>query len=226
MPQSPQQLANKLGLPAAALPLFTQALTHRSASKNNNERLEYLGDAVLGVVIAEALYHKFPNADEGSLSRFRANLVNQTSLVDIATHYQIADYLILGAGEHKSSGKHRPSILSDAVEAIIGALFIGEGMEVARDWICQVFADKLDDIADRVPDKDAKTTLQELMQAQKIALPKYQLLEASGKGHHQLFTVHCLVACQPSPCQGQGDSIKKAQQNAASKMLKLLSPSR
>ncbi|MDD2761900.1 MAG: ribonuclease III [Methylomonas sp.] len=215
-------LAKKLGLTFNQPHLFKTALTHRSVGAHNNERLEYLGDSILGFVVAEKLYIQFPNAGEGVLSRLRASLVNQSSLAELARQHNIGDYLILGSGELKSGGFRRDSILSDALEAIMGALLLDQGVEVCRQWILALFADKLADIKLDSWNKDPKTRLQELLQARKKALPVYELVAMSGADHAQTFEVKCSVVICPQATSGIGISRKKAEQVAAENMLILL----
>jgi ribonuclease-3 len=220
--KQPGALCKKLGLTFNDLQLFTRALTHRSASSNNNERLEFLGDSILGFVIALKLYDIFPEAPEGVLSRLRASLVNQSSLAELAREHQLGDYLLLGSGELKSGGFRRDSILSDAFEAIIGALFLDQGMEVCRQWIEHVFAEKLNKLSLDNWQKDPKTQLQELMQSKKMDLPEYSLINMSGLGHEQVFKVSCTIPLIKEACVGTGISRKKAEQAAAERMLELL----
>ncbi len=215
-------LARKLGLTFNQPLLFKTALTHRSVGANNNERLEYLGDSVLGFVIAEKLYNLFPEAGEGVLSRLRAGLVNQTSLAELARLHNLGDYLILGSGELKSGGYRRDSILSDALEAIIGALLLDQGIDFCRHWILTLFADKLAEIKLDTWNKDPKTRLQELMQARRKELPVYELISMSGADHAQVFEVICSVAITTETTRGNGISRKKAEQAAAESMLILL----
>lgn len=215
-------LARKLGLTFSQPQLFKTAITHRSASGHNNERLEYLGDSVLGFVIAEKLYTQFPGVGEGVLSRLRASLVNQTSLAELARKHNIGDYLILGSGELKSGGFRRDSILSDALEAIMGALLLDQGIEVCRQWILELFAEKLAEIKLDSWNKDPKTRLQELMQARKKDLPVYELVGMSGADHAQTFEVKCRVPITVETTSGIGISRKKAEQAAAENMLILL----
>jgi ribonuclease III len=220
--KQPGALCKKLGLTFNDLQLFTMALTHRSASSNNNERLEFLGDSILGFVIALKLYDIFPEAPEGVLSRLRASLVNQSSLAELAREHQLGDYLLLGSGELKSGGFRRDSILSDALEAIIGALFLDQGMEICRQWIEQVFAEKLSKLSVDNWQKDPKTQLQELMQSKKMDLPEYSLINMSGLGHEQVFKVKCTIPLITEACVGTGISRKKAEQAAAEHMLVLI----
>ncbi|OAI18673.1 ribonuclease III [Methylomonas lenta] len=212
-------LANKLGLTFNQPQLFKMALTHRSAGAKNNERLEYLGDSILGFVIAESLYRQFPGAGEGVLSRLRASLVNQTSLAELAREHHIGDYLILGSGELKSGGFRRDSILSDAMEAMMGALLLDQGVDSCREWILSLFTRKFAEIKLDSWNKDPKTRLQELMQARKKELPVYELLSMSGADHAQTFEVKCSVPITIETTIGVGISRKKAEQAAAESML-------
>ena len=189
------------------------ALTHRSANSNNNERLEFLGDSILGFVVAQKLYDIFPSASEGVLSRLRANL---------ARKHQLGDYLLLGSGELKSGGFRRDSILSDALEAIMGALFKDQGIEACQLWVEQLFAEKLGNLSLENWQKDPKTQLQELMQSKKQALPEYTLITMSGLAHEQLFQVKCSIPLIKETCIGSGISRKRAEQSAAELMLELL----
>ena len=188
----------------------------------NNERLEYLGDSVLGFVIAQKLYEMFPNASEGDLSRLRASLVNQDSLAELARDHNIGDYLILGSGELKSGGYRRDSILSDALEAIMGALVKDQGIQVSQDWILNLFEKKLSLLDLKKSQKDPKTLLQELMQARKVDLPVYELVQMTGAAHEQTFSVKCVTLLFDEPSVGKGVSRKRAEQAAAEQMLKLI----
>ncbi|NOQ35323.1 MAG: ribonuclease III [Methylococcaceae bacterium] len=202
--------------------LFRIALTHRSMGANNNERLEFLGDSILGFVIAQKLYELFPDASEGILSRLRASLVNQESLASIAREHELGDYLILGSGELKSGGFRRDSILSDAVEAIIGALFKDQGIEACQAWVLEIFAKKLSHLSTDNGQKDPKTRLQELMQSKGVELPDYELVSMSGLAHSQTFKIVCRTSLIDEKCIGEGSSRKKAEQASAEKMLNLL----
>jgi ribonuclease III len=217
--KKPEMLCKKLGLSFKDPRFFVTALTHRSVGANNNERLEFLGDAILGFVIAQKLYDAFPDSDEGTLSRLRASLVNESSLADLARKHQLGDYLLLGSGELKSGGFRRDSILSDAFEAIIGALFKDQGITACQDWISWAFAGKLQALSADNWQKDPKTQLQELMQAKKMELPDYTLIDMSGLPHEQTFKVKCSVSLLPEPCIAVGVSRKKAEQSAAEMML-------
>lgn len=215
-------LCKKLGLNFNNPEIFTMALTHRSAGANNNERLEFLGDSILGFVVAQKLYELFPDASEGILSRLRASLVNQSSLAELARHYQLGDYLLLGSGELKSGGFRRDSILSDALEAIMGALFKDQGIKACQAWIEFLFGEKLNSLSLENWQKDPKTQLQELMQSKKQILPEYTLLTMSGLAHEQMFKVKCSIPIITDTCVGTGISRKRAEQAAAELMLELL----
>lgn len=219
MSRQPEAFARKLGLHFKDIGLLRQALTHRSADNRHNERLEFLGDAILGFVVAERLYEKFPDADEGVLSRLRATLVNQTSLAGVARRLNLGDHLILGSGELKSGGFRRDSILSDALEAVMGALLKDQGVETCRAWILKLFGEAIDGLSPDDRRKDPKTRLQEIMQAQGLELPIYILLSMSGLPHDQQFRVECRVPLMPEPSQGEGPSRKRAEQQAAERML-------
>lgn len=223
MIRKPEALRKKLGLTFNNPQLFTMALTHRSASSNNNERLEFLGDSILGFVIAQKLYDTFPDASEGALSRLRASLVNEATLAELARKYQLGDALVLGSGELKSGGFRRDSILSDALEAIMGALFKDQGIVACQQWIESLFDEKLQNLSLNNWQKDPKTQLQELMQSKKMELPDYTLITMSGPSHEQTFKVRCSVPVIEETCIGTGISRKKAEQAAAELMLELLS---
>ena len=218
-------LRHKLGLNITDPELFITALTHRSASSNNNERLEFLGDSILGFVIAQKLYQRFPAASEGELSRLRASLVNETTLANLARKYQLGDALVLGSGELKSGGFRRDSILSDALEALIGALFQDQGIVACQNWIDRLFTEKFDSLSLSNWQKDPKTQLQELMQAQRLELPEYTLLTMTGPSHEQTFKVKCTISLVDEACIGMGISRKKAEQSAAEQMLAILNRS-
>lgn len=219
MTRKPEELAKKLGLRFNNPGLFKQALTHRSAETLHNERLEFLGDSVLGFVVAEHLYERFPEADEGVLSRLRAILVNQTALAGLARKLELGDFLILGSGELKSGGYRRDSILSDALEAVMGSILKDQGMVVAKQWILDLFAEPIAALSLNDWKKDPKTRLQELMQGRGLELPNYLLLSQEGQPHDQHFRVECHVPVLPEPTQGEGTSRKKAEQQAAERML-------
>ena len=195
--------------------LLRQALTHRSAPGPNNERLEFLGDAVLDVVISEALYRSRPDADEGDLSRLRASLVRDASLADIALSLGIGEHLNLGGGERKSGGHQRESIIADALEAIFGAVYLDAGFERAQKLIRKLFAERLTNLPDADDLRDPKTRLQEWLQARQQSLPEYELLEVSGEAHRQRFRVRCSVTDLGITAAGEGSSRRAAEQQAA-----------
>lgn len=202
--------------------LFSRALTHRSVNGPNNERLEFLGDAVLDFVISEALFALRPEADEGDLSRLRASLVKDSSLAGIASDLGIGEFLILGSGERKSGGHRRESILADALEALFGAIYLDAGFDAAKAVIEKIFAERLTGLPDAKELRDPKTRLQEWLQARQLSLPKYELLDVSGKDHKQRFAVSCSVAELSQITSGTASSRRKAEQKAARAMLEIL----
>ena len=200
--------------------LLQQALTHRSAGSRNNERLEFLGDAILGGVIAAELYRRYPGAKEGELSRLRANLVRRESLAEIAQLLDLGSYLTLGAGERKSGGHRRDSILSDTVEALLGAIFLDSDFTVCQSCILRLFSARLDSLSDVASLKDAKTRLQEYLQSRHQPLPEYTVKTVSGEAHAQFFRVECVVDdIGLPPGKGQGSSRRQAEQHAAADLL-------
>jgi ribonuclease-3 len=188
----------------------------------NNERLEFLGDAVLECIISLELYKRFPQASEGNLTKLRAYMVKGETLADIAKQYQLGDYLNLGPGELSSGGFRRESILADALEAIIAALFLDGGLEAASEFVLSAFMPLLTDPELFSKIKDPKTYLQELLQAKKIALPEYALNETKGEQHQQVFYVTCKLVALEIEAKGKGDTRRKAEQNAAKAALKQL----
>jgi ribonuclease III len=201
--------------------LLKLALTHRSAGADHNQRLEFLGDATLGLIIADLLFAAWPDESEGQLSQLRAGLVNQEILARLARSLGLSDMLVLGLGERKSGGHLRDSMLSDALEAVIGAIYLDGGYEICRDCVAKLFADSLVGL---VPSKskDAKTRLQEMMQSRGLDLPRYQVTAITGEEHEQLFHVQCKVALLPHITNGTGRSRKLAEQHAAGAALSLL----
>jgi len=219
----PETLAKALGYPFDDPNLLKQALTHCSAGSRNNERLEFLGDALLGCVIAAELFDRYPKAREGELSRLRASLVRRESLADLAQGLEIGRYLKLGAGERKSGGHNRNSILADALEAVFGAIYLDGGFAACRQSILGLFSDRLAAVADPETLKDAKTRLQEFLQSRQMALPEYTVIEVSGEAHAQSFRVQCVLGdSQIAPTQGSARSRRQAEQKAAGKMLEQL----
>jgi ribonuclease-3 len=199
--------------------LLEQALTHRSASRINNERLEFLGDAMLSFVIARELYLKRPEAAEGDLSRARAALVNRQALARIGRRIGVDQELTLGAGELRSGGAHRSAALADTVEALIGAVLLDGGHEAADRLILRFLQEALADLPDTDTLKDPKTRLQEWLQARNLGLPRYAVDAVSGKDHNQAFVVSCEVASLKRASHGRGSSRRRAEQQAAEAML-------
>lgn len=215
-------LPKQLSYTFSNISLLEQALTHRSASKNHNERLEFLGDAVLGMVVAEILYDKFPKLPEGKLTRMRSNLVKGTTLATIAKELSIGPLIKLGPGELKSGGRRRESILADAVESIIGAVYLDGGFEAARQLIKRLFNDRLKHLDPNEVIKDNKTQLQEYLQAKQIPLPEYKVEEISGKDHAQTFLVSCDITELNIRTVGKGRSRRIAEQEAAKLIIEKL----
>jgi ribonuclease III len=195
--------------------LLQQALTHRSFSATNNERLEFLGDSVLNFIIAHQLFNLFPNLPEGDLSRLRAKLVREASLAEIAADLHLGDALKLGEGELKSAGWRRPSILADALEAIVGAVYLDGGFDAAQQVVALLYRDKLQTIDPKAIDKDAKSQLQEYLQSKKMDLPEYQVVSIEGEAHAQSFTVQCFIKKLKLTTTGVGTSRRVAEQQAA-----------
>lgn len=195
--------------------LLAQALTHRSHSSLNNERLEFLGDSVLNCVVAALLYERFSRLPEGDLSRLRAHLVKEATLSGVASSLGLGEHMRLGEGELKSGGWRRPSILADAMEAIIGAVFIDAGFEAARGVVTRLYAPLLENLDPKSIGKDPKTLLQEYLQGRKLALPEYLLLATEGEAHCQTFRVECRIPALNVRAQGEGGSRRIAEQQAA-----------
>ena len=203
--------------------LLIRAITHRSSGSNNYERLEFLGDSLLGFIIAEAIYSRFPDADEGQLTRMRASLVRQETLAELGRNLDLGNYLVLGPGALKSGDQARDSILSDVFEAIIAAIYLDGGMNACREFIDRMFASRL---ALCEPDnvfKDPKTRLQELLQKSSLQLPEYAVLDVTGPPHKQSFRVQCQIVDNSETFLGQGSSRRRAEQAAAEKALTSLS---
>jgi len=203
--------------------LLSQALTHRSYANINNERLEFLGDGVLNFIVAHKLFERFPKLPEGDLSRLRAQLVKEVTLFEIAKTLKIGELLNLGEGELKSSGWRRPSILSDALEAIIGATYLDGGFPAAEALVLKLYNDRLDGIDPEFIDKDAKSKLQEYLQSKKIELANYQIISIEGEAHAQTFKVACEVTRLEINTQGEGTSRRNAEQQAAQLALEAIS---
>jgi len=204
--------------------LLEQALTHRSYSRQlNNERLEFLGDSVLNLIISNHIYRRFSDADEGDLSRIRASLVKEETLAQVARQINLGDCIHLGGGELKSGGFRRASILADALEALIGAIYLDSDYTQTEAAVLHLYQDKLHSIDAGANLRDPKTRLQEYLQANKNNLPSYQVEQTTGKAHDQVFNVSCKLLDLDMQSNGQGSSRKKAEQQAAQKILDLLS---
>lgn len=210
-----EALALRLGYRFNDPELLRRALTHRSFGFTHNERLEFLGDSVVNCVVAVELYRKFPRLAEGELSRLRASLVNQQSLAAIAQRLELGNELHLGEGELKSGGARRPSILADAVEAVVGAAFLDGGFDAAREVVRVVLGSALESVDPATSGKDPKTVLQEYLQARRIALPQYAVVATSGEAHEQRFQVECLIRELGVRSHGEGSSRRSAEQEAA-----------
>ncbi len=215
-------LIKRLGHPFTDRALLELALTHRSHGQDNNERLEFLGDSVLNFVIAEALYQQFPKAREGQLSRLRARQVKGVTLAEVARELKIGDHLRLGSGEMKSGGHRRDSILADALEAIIGAIYMDAGLEATRERILAWFGERQTRLTLTDTQKDPKTRLQEYLQSRQLALPRYEVIHIEGEAHAQVFTVECGVDQLDYRPLGVGSSRRLAEQQAAEKTLQAL----
>ena len=215
------KLMEQLGHRFKDLALLKHALSHRSAGPNNNERLEFLGDSVLGFIIAHELYESHPDAKEGDLSRMRASLVNGETLAVMATYLGVSDCLRLGEGEQKSGGKTRHSILADALEAIVGAIYMDSNLSTCRRCVLAWYEKCDDDLSQLTPTKDAKSRLQEWLQTHKLPLPSYRV-GIAGEAHAQVFTVTCRIKGLPHATKGVGSSRRKAEQMAAARYLELL----
>jgi len=208
-------LEDRLGYRFANHELLAQAVTHRSHGAVHNERLEFLGDAVLNCTIAQLLFQKFARLNEGDLSRLRANLVKQQSLAEIAERLELSQFLRLGEGERKSGGFRRPSILADTLEAAVGAVFVDRGFEAAREVITRLFEPVLKSVDPKTLGKDAKTLLQEFLQGKRLPLPLYSVVETRGAAHNQEFEVECSVPKLDISVRGSGRSRRAAEQSAA-----------
>ena len=215
MVRSLETLQERPGYRFLRADLLAQALTHRSHSADNYERLEFLGDGVLNCVVGLMLYERFPALKEGPLSRLRANLVNQQPLYEIAQELDLGSHLRLGEGELKSGGAERPSILADALESILGASLLDGGFDVVRSIVARLFGPRIHALDPQTHGKDAKTLLQEWLQSRRYGLPDYQLKAASGQAHAQTFRVECRIDSLGVVTEGSGSSRKAAEQEAA-----------
>jgi ribonuclease-3 len=224
MPSTSQAevLAARLGYAPRDRTLFVIALTHRSAEGPNNERLEFLGDSVLNLLLSERLYREFSTASEGDLSRLRARLVSEEPLAEIAQEMQLGELLLLGSGELKTGGFRRQSILADAFEALCGALYLDGGLEVVREIIGPRFESRIASLPEPATLKDAKTRLQEHLQGNARGLPVYTVKRTSGEPHAQTFVVSCSVSHAGIETEGEGASRRRAEQAAAQEALRAL----
>ena len=202
--------------------LLGQALTHRSAGSPHNERLEFLGDGIVNLLIAEALFNRWPKADEGAMTRARAELVREASLAGIARRLDLGSQLTMGPGEMKSGGHRRDSILADALEAVVAAIYLDAGFETCREVVLPWFEDLLAALPEGKPEKDAKTRLQEWLQARQRPLPLYELVSESGDDHAKQFQVRCSLQEPPVAAEGEGTSRRIAEQAAAGAVLEQL----
>ncbi len=221
MKKNVTDLYSKIGYSFNDPALLEQAMTHRSHKGQHNERLEFLGDSILSFVIANALFRQFPKAREGDLSRMRSTLVRGQTLAEFGVEFQLGDYLRLGPGELKSGGFRRESTLADAVEAIIGAVFLDSDIDTCRELVLNWYQSRLAAISPGMNQKDPKTLLQEYLQARKLPLPGYTVVDTKGQAHNQTFTVECIVEGMES-IVSVGTSRRKAEQKAAEKALKIL----
>ncbi len=216
------QIQQSIGYQFKDTSLLQLALTHRSANKMHNERLEFLGDSILSFVIADELYHRFSKQDEGDLSQMRASLVCGQTLAEMGKEFKLGDYLILGQGELKSGGYRRESIISDAVEAIIGAVYLDSDIENIRQLILAWYTTRLNEIKPGIKQKDAKTRLQEYLQGIRHERPCYLILEVTGDNHEQEFLIQCKIDNDDHQYLGRGLSRRKAEQAAAQEALNQL----
>lgn len=219
MTDEPGWLERELGYRFSDDSLLTRALTHRSAGGQHNERLEYLGDAALSLVVAQLLYERLPHAPEGHLSRLRASLVRRSSLADTALALNFPARLHLGPGELKSGGFRRESILADALEAVLGAVYLDGGLDALRGVVVRLYGERLEALPAHEDLKDPKTLLQERLQGRGLPLPLYRVAAVEGEDHHQRFTVACQVEGIAGDATGSGGSRRAAEQAAAARML-------
>ena len=218
-PKDLAELERRLGHTFATPDFAAQALTHRSFGTPHNERLEFLGDAILNCAVATLLYERFPQLPEGDLSRLRAALVNQSSLSEVALGLGLGDRLRLGEGELKSGGFRRPSILADSLEALLGAVYLDAGFDATRKTVEFLLAERLQRAQDAPVDKDPKTELQEHLQGRRLQLPRYAVTKTEGEAHDQTFIVECVVDDLALTATGQGASRRAAEQSAAQGLL-------
>ena len=217
-----ERLEKALGYSFVERQRLKQALTHRSLSSLHNERIEFVGDGILNALVARALFLTFPQMPEGELSRTRASLVCQDALAQVATSLNLGEYLSLGEGELKSGGHKRPSILADALEAVLGAIWLDGGFAAVEQVVNRLFAERIAAIDPKVGTKDPKTALQEWLQARKYPLPLYAILRQEGESPDQIFEVSCCVTDESIMTRAEGPSRRAAEQLAAAEALRLL----
>jgi ribonuclease-3 len=220
LPNNIAQLQQRLGYQFSDPELLILALSHRSVASQNNERLEFLGDSILGLVVTDFLYREFPQAREGELSRMRSHIVRGESLAEVAKQLALGPNLLLGSGEMKSGGHRRDSILGDTVEALIGAVYLDRGIEAARGIIAAWFKSFFDSALQVQPVKDAKTALQEWLQHRNKPLPYYELVGTGGEAHSRLFTVSCKIGAVETAMTATASSRRRAEQIVAEQLLK------
>jgi ribonuclease-3 len=220
--QDLDKLNKILGSPFGDIHYLELALTHRSAGPRNFERLEFLGDSILNFIIADNLYRRFPTAREGQMSRLRAKLVRRETLAEVARDLTLGEYLIMGSGEKKSGGYRRDSVLSDAFEAVVGAIYLEQGLEVVRERLEHWFQSRLASLSPDDTQKDSKTRLQEFLQSRGSQLPEYTVVSVEGRAHDQEFNVECRTDALEQPTLGSGGSRRQAEQIAAGAALGLL----
>ncbi|TNJ35832.1 ribonuclease III [Arenimonas terrae] len=219
MSTAPLRVADRIGHRFRSPELLQQALRHRSAGVPHNERLEFLGDALVNLVVAEALHARWPKADEGTLTRARASLVRESALAELARRLELGDRLELGPGELKSGGHRRDSILADAFEALVGAIHLDAGFETCREVVLPWFEPLIDDLPTGRAEKDPKTRLQEWLQGRQLPRPSYQLVETRGDDHARVFLVRCDTTEPALTEQAEGASLRAAEQLAAERLL-------
>ncbi|MFP3019537.1 MAG: ribonuclease III [Arsenophonus sp.] len=220
--QEIKQLQHKIGYTFKQIELLKQALTHRSASNNHNERLEFLGDSILSFMIANDLYHRFPKIDEGDMSRMRATLVRGNTLAELAREFDLGECLHLGPGELKSGGIRRESILANTIEALISSIFLDSNIQITKQIVLGWYKNRLIEISPGYKQKDPKTRLQEYLQGSSLPLPNYLLVQVQGEAHNQEFTIHCHISGINKPIKGISSNRRKAEQEAAKTALKML----
>lgn len=215
-------MTDRIGHPFRSPELLQQALRHRSAGVPHNERLEFLGDALVNLVVAEALHARWPKADEGTLTRARASLVRESALAELARRLELGDRLVLGPGELKSGGHRRDSILADALEAVVAAIHLDAGFEACRAVVLPWFEPLIADLPTGKAEKDPKTRLQEWLQGRQLPRPSYHLLETRGDDHARIFLVRCETSAPAHAEQAEAASLRAAEQLAAERLLAIL----